>query len=302
MFSMILTEDIEQNKLYREQALQIWDEFISYVKSGGELRYQTPGGPIQIYGDGKIVKGGYEVRISEFSEEVEDDLLIKIGVSRDGSGGTYMRHGNDFGFYPRIILNSIPSERIRLHFGKVKEEYLSHKDEEFFDYETYEASDLPYWKDDINHKFYHKKIWDSLRGDLSSLLDGGSRRTFIHEYTHYIDLRYKDAVKSYIAPEIDEENFEKYFTDPIEINARVQTAMAEFQRARKEHPELIWNKPDLEGNPKEDFQSFYELFREDFLKSLNSVEKVETYYLDNEDIKKSIIKRLYKFWKKYVED
>lgn len=240
----LFTEDVEERKLFRKQARTVWDDLISYFEGGGDLKSLW-------------IKRGLNdlnlyVKLKDVSENIEDTLEVRF---KAGHGGG--RYKSDV---PAIVLETLDKERLKKIVRKLKKED--------------EASFLNIEKD-------IKKRYEEL---LPDILNDSDRKSFMHEYTHYIDKKFKNAKSGYHRAI---ENLDKYFTDPVETNARFQSALSDFERKIKNNNKF-----------KEKFESF-KVFNSWFLNEYEDLLKLSRL---NRDIRESYIKRLFKYWSRYLND
>jgi len=134
-----------------------------------------------------------------------------------------------------------------------------------------------------NYTELAKKIKKEVRDELPRLLGKEIKEAFIHEYTHYIDIIFKKAVVNYENPL---NNWEKYLNSPLETNARFQTALYRLE-------------DDLKNDKvKKSFEHFRDFKRWFFEEYGDELEKNTV----NDSVVKSYIKRLYKYWNKFMRD
>jgi len=233
-----LKEDIIQNKLYREQARSVWKELVSYLESGG---YMSVDWPDQY--NSRTFK--LSIDLDWVSVELEDNLKIHLKTGSIG-GGKY-RHD-----VPAIVLNVFRMREFKEVYQKLSEKKLSNP----------VGIELK--------RVLSKKLPESFTDEV--------RKSFIHEYTHHIDVKYKEATAG---PRGSSYDFDAYFKDPLETNARFQTALSEFER----------NKSEVNVD---DFRLFADWFFDEYGELL----KLERL---SDEIKKSYLKRLYKYWNKKLE-
>lgn len=115
---------------------------------------------------------------------------------------------------------------------------------------------------------------------------------FIHELIHYFDdLRAEEDLEDVIQYKSQGKDPKTYYSDPVEVNAFFQSALAEFEGFIEddEHFEFM-----MEMRWKKDFRNFKEwifdkVLPEEFMKHLSG------------DQKKRLINRLYGYWKQLEE-
>jgi hypothetical protein len=140
----------------------------------------------------------------------------------------------------------------------------------------------------------YKRSEDELRREISQNL----RDVFdlvIHEYIHYLDDKRTDLgldqIATYDSKEISSEEWRTYFSDPLEVNAYFQSAVAQVQELIGE-PSLLdtLNKRNWNGN----FRKFKDWVFGEFLPDqlLRAVSKQQ---------EKRLINRLYGYWENYVQ-
>lgn len=239
--SLLLNEDVEQNKLYRDQALSIWNDLVNYLDKDGRLK-------VSWKNKHNLYSFRLYVELSEVSEDLQDNLEVWFEVGKKG-GGKYVKD------VPAISIDVFGLTMMNDIYNDV---YNSLKDQ----------GKVP----EIHIEDRFRKI---LSNKLPEILEKENKRAFIHEYTHYIDKKYKGAIKNY------ESAFDsQYFTDPLETNARFQTALSDFESDKMD----VLKKDKIQ-----DFRSFVKWFFKEYRKLLE---------LDqlNDKIIKSYTKRLYKYW------
>lgn len=254
----VLMEDVEERKLFRDQARMVWNDFIKYIKSGGDFRAGW-------YGDDNVIDPesssfGISTEIGDISPYLDDQLVIVLFTSHFADG-KYNDENNT------LRIGALPPDEVSKYYKQGKDQFKI--------------------GDQINYTKLVKFIKDQIKPDLANYLGEEEKDIFFHEYTHYIDLRYKQAVKNYDNP-VD--NFVKYFNDPIETNARFQSALTKF--------EYDLNNRNVHKNFK-NFREFQKWFFEKYENELG----MNSQFIKTKDwVLKSFRKRLYKHWDKIMRD
>lgn len=243
-----LLEDAETDHMMRDQAINVLENLIEYLKSDGDLRVEVGG------------FDGFYVYLKDFSEyEQRTKNPLKIVFS------TY-------------------------EMTKETPLYSSHKG----------MIVIPVFEDNpgIVPKKQHKtKIYRSLEREYY--------RSFVHEYIHYLDdirteLNLDDLAKYDIegvlssgkSINLDNAAVRDYFSDPLEVNAFFQQAMAFIHQIAKDRGPLFKSYKKQWNN---DFRKFKSWF---FDQELN---KYTRQSIDRGQYKR-LVNRLYGFFENYIKE
>lgn len=255
-----LQEDVEERKMFREQARQVWNDFIKYIKSGGEFRARFISEEYAF--DYEPKNFVLFIEIADVSPYIDDDrFTIALSTSDIRGEGRYNNQNHT------LYIDVFPVSTIKEIYEN-KLEVVSRVGQQ------------------VDYKELAELIAEELKRNVLNYIGDVEKEVFMHEYTHYIDFNYKKAVMSYDRENVFD-NLAEYFNDPVETNARFQAALASF--------EDDYNKEDIKTQF-QDFEDFQSLFFENY----GSILGLDGLMQTDKDVLKSFKKRLYKYWDKIL--